>query len=354
MSLSLRELSAYLAPRDKNPVNKKSYKYIPKKIFQTWETSQVTPGMYDAVYTWIDKNPDWEYYFFDDKACRDFIKDNFPKKVLDAYDTLIPGAYKADLWRYCVLYIHGGVYNDLKHELLTSLNDIIPNDVEFLSIKDLDNDREYPICIYQAFLCSKPKHPFLKKVIDLVVENIETGYYGYDTFSPTGPAAFGKAINLVINKPVSSPHSVGVNDVSGYKYILWSDDFSNNTCRTDTKTPFLRRSYPTYYSEKSNLRSATDLSFKYRRCWFFDSIYTHSKVYRSDLTFYKKEIKSERASWVNSLYKYESKKAARQGVLVSIKKGHVSSRLLWLVIRHEFFRPVFGIFKLRNKKIIEA
>ena len=52
-----------LYPRDKNPSNNKEYKYIPKKIFQTWVTNQVSPGMYDAVHTWIDKNPDWEYLF---------------------------------------------------------------------------------------------------------------------------------------------------------------------------------------------------------------------------------------------------------------------------------------------------
>ena len=88
----LKTLPKHLAPRDKNPKNEKDFKYIPKKIFQTWETNKVSLGMYDAVHTWIDKNPDWEYCFFDDKACRDFLKDNFPKKVLDAYDTLIPGS----------------------------------------------------------------------------------------------------------------------------------------------------------------------------------------------------------------------------------------------------------------------
>ena len=50
-----KELPKYLAPRDKNPANNKEYKYIPKKIFQTWETNHVSLGMYDAVHTWIDK-----------------------------------------------------------------------------------------------------------------------------------------------------------------------------------------------------------------------------------------------------------------------------------------------------------
>ena len=29
---------------------------------------------------------------------------------------MVPGAYKADLWRYCILYIYGGIYIDIKLE----------------------------------------------------------------------------------------------------------------------------------------------------------------------------------------------------------------------------------------------
>ena len=48
-------------------------------------------------------NPIFEHHLFDDNDCREFIKNNFPEVVLQAYDGLIPGAYKADLWRYCIL-----------------------------------------------------------------------------------------------------------------------------------------------------------------------------------------------------------------------------------------------------------
>ena len=47
-----------------------------------------------------------------------FIKSHFSKRVLYAYDKLIPGAFKADLWRYCIIYINGGIYIDIKYECL--------------------------------------------------------------------------------------------------------------------------------------------------------------------------------------------------------------------------------------------
>ena len=55
---------------------------------------------------------------FDKKDREFFIKENFDKTVLKAYNSIIPGGFKADLWRYCILYKYGGIYVDL---------DIIPN-----------------------------------------------------------------------------------------------------------------------------------------------------------------------------------------------------------------------------------
>jgi len=55
-------------------------------------------------------NPRFEYYLFDDNDCREFIKEHFDTEVLDAYNNLIPCAYKANLLRYRVLYIHGGIW----------------------------------------------------------------------------------------------------------------------------------------------------------------------------------------------------------------------------------------------------
>jgi mannosyltransferase OCH1-like enzyme len=67
-------------------------------------------------------HPNFEHNLFDDNDCHEFIKKNFPIEVLLAYDALIPGAYKADLWRLCILYIHGGVYMDIKLQFCEGYN----------------------------------------------------------------------------------------------------------------------------------------------------------------------------------------------------------------------------------------
>lgn len=339
-----KELSEYLLPRDNNPSNYKVFEYLPKKIFQTFESHEVSEKMYCAVQTWIDKNPDWEYYFFDNQARHDFIEEHFPTAVLEAYETLLPGAYKADLWRYCVLYIHGGIYCDIKQELKISLNDVIPSDVEFLSIKDSDKNREFSSSIYQAFICAKPRHPFLQKVIEVVVDHVQTGYYGYDSVSPTGPAALGKAINLILNKPENHSLMSGLHTTSGYRYVLWSEDFSNKRCLTDKGEHFINTVYKGYGKERKE-KSIKSAVFSYARAWYFNNIYTHGKVYRPNDARYQQKIKSQRAMWVKDLYHYGNKAKARSVIYDYFCKRQFSLHLLPALFYYEFIYPLVSVFR---------
>ena len=86
---------------------------IPKKIFQTWSTTNISPGFQQIVDLWKILNPEYEYCFYDNNDCDIFIKENFDERIYNAYCKIIPGAFKADLWRYCVLYKYGGVYVDI-------------------------------------------------------------------------------------------------------------------------------------------------------------------------------------------------------------------------------------------------
>ena len=95
-----------------------NYNKIPLKIFQTWETKSLPKYMKNVSDTIRKCNPEFEYFLYDDKDCEKFIEKNYPFDVLTAFNTLIPGAYKADLWRYCILYFYGGIYIDIKFKPL--------------------------------------------------------------------------------------------------------------------------------------------------------------------------------------------------------------------------------------------
>ena len=86
-------------------------------IWSELDDAGLPPKMYDCVRDNLVLNrvgSDCIHYLFNDADCREFIAREYPPDVLMAYDRLIPTAFKADLWRYCVLYKYGGVYLDAK------------------------------------------------------------------------------------------------------------------------------------------------------------------------------------------------------------------------------------------------
>ena len=120
------------------PLKEKYDIIIPPNIFQTWYTKFLPPLMAKSIKTIQLLNPKFKYFLFDDNDCREFIKTHFKPEVLWAYDSLTPGAYKADLWRYCVLFIHGGIYLDIKYTPLNQFRFINLLEKEHL-VSDIDN-----------------------------------------------------------------------------------------------------------------------------------------------------------------------------------------------------------------------
>jgi len=106
---------------------------IPKIIHQTYfepVTKEKYPNFSRLVESW--KQSSWDYNFYNDEDARTFLSSHFPPEVREAYDALIPGAYKADLFRYCILLIHGGIYADVDVLLSVDLDKLVENDVGFM------------------------------------------------------------------------------------------------------------------------------------------------------------------------------------------------------------------------------
>ena len=163
---------------------------IPLNIFQTWHTKQNIPlSMYTAINNIRTTNPEFNHFLFDDNDCRNFIKTHFKPEVLNAFDSLIPGAYKADLWRYCVLFIAGGVYIDIKFKMTNKfkLIHLIKNE-HFV----LDTDKKG---LYNAFMICRPGNDFLFKAINMIVQNVKLKFYGNSYLEPTGPLLLAKVVS---------------------------------------------------------------------------------------------------------------------------------------------------------------
>lgn len=182
---------------------------IPQILYQTFITPQVTPQMKSQVESWWEKNPSYSYRFFTDKECQQMITQHLGDRVGAAYHKLIPGAFRADLWRYCVLYLFGGVYMDIPMRCVTPLRDVFQPGVDLVVVKDSPSQ---PYYLYNAFMAALPGHPVLKRAIEMCVEHIENKWYGSleESICVTGPGVLGRALNEVLSRPDKTPFSLGV------------------------------------------------------------------------------------------------------------------------------------------------
>jgi len=164
----------------------RQYQKIPKKIVQTYATRTPQSVLhYNAVMTWIEMNPDYEYYFYDNKQSREFIKIHFDSNVLKAYDRLIPKAFKADLFRYCWIYIHGGCYLDHKYICKTPISDYLHSEDCNVYCRD-----RFSLGILNGIVMSEAQATHLFDAIQAVVKNVENNYYGKCPLYITGPGFF--------------------------------------------------------------------------------------------------------------------------------------------------------------------
>jgi hypothetical protein len=262
--------------------------HVPFIIYQTWHSRTLPPKMSKCVEKLKKDNPEFEHHLYDDADCRAFIVDNFDKSVVDAYDALIPGAYKADLWRYCVLYKKGGVYLDIKFQCEPgfSLKELTKDDETFIldrpygdlslpidvNLALLNSPTFYDmlheqtsntwknkqIGLYNAVMASSPNNPVLYECIQSVVKHVKKGYYGYNPLYPTGPGLLGEVYFK------SNYHSK-------VKKIRYFNSIAGNSILSKRRK--ILSHYPEYRMEQRTY-TAKGQQFYYHDLWHNKNVYT--------------------------------------------------------------------------------
>lgn len=205
---------------------KEANRLIPRIIHQTYFeplSNTKYPNFSRLVQSF--KLSGWKYIFYNDEDASLFLSSHFPPEVKEAYDTLIPGAFKADLFRYCVLLIHGGIYADVDVLLSADLEKLFESDVGFMvPVDEPGRTLDTGSCLWNGFIASAPGHPFIARTIELVVNSIRNRFtavdfddmlcpkqenhpfpdldlsHSFDLLYLSGPCILGSAINDVIGR----------------------------------------------------------------------------------------------------------------------------------------------------------
>lgn len=163
---------------------------IPLNLFTCWHTKELPMYLREIHAERVEQNPEFQHFLFDEGDSMRFLEKHFDERVQRAYKRLIPDSYKSDLWRYCVLFVCGGMYVDIKFRCVNGFRYLQMAGEEQLWVRDLEKPN-----VLTGLMVSLPGNPVLKRAIDRVVWNVENEYYGEGTLDPTGPQLLGRCMD---------------------------------------------------------------------------------------------------------------------------------------------------------------
>ena len=235
---------------------------IPRIIHQTWfEELSVEnyPHLSRLQNSW--KASGWDYRFYTDQTAREYIQQHFPKYFVDAYDAVLPGAFKADFFRVLVLMKEGGIYADIDVQLdITNLDSFVTSNLSFFVPRDVPLDR-WPhsnFCLWNGLMASAPAHPIVVQAAQDLLNHIQNRWDYYDVENAlcsetldceiwklrsipvlllTGPCALGISVNTALG------HS---NKVQGFELGWLPHNRSITTTKSWSSSPSSGVAYGDY------------------------------------------------------------------------------------------------------------
>jgi mannosyltransferase OCH1-like enzyme len=224
---------------------------VPLVVYHTYYTKDLPKEVKDMIDEIKHNNPEFEYQLFDDEDCRKFIIKYFDVSVIDAYDRLIPGAFKSDLWRNCILFVNGGIYLDIKLKPINGFKLTSMTDKEYF-VRDTDKAGRG---VFNGIIAVKPHNERLLKAIYMIVDNVKNNYYGDSCLDPTGPNLLKKLFTedeisqfelyLVDYQDNVDPLKIQRYINKGYNHIFDWDKKAYSSYKKKGKT------YSDYWNERS-------------------------------------------------------------------------------------------------------
>lgn len=245
---------------------------IPKVIIQTSNYEMnLNIYHYNSITSFIELNPEYQYKFFTDNECRQFIKYNISKDIfknekeninlyendiLKIYDLLIPGSLKCDFFKYCYLYINGGCYFHCKIILKKPLCKIIDSEDKIILCAD---EKSY----YGGVIMVEKKNEYIYNLLKESYLNILNKNKGFDPFYVTRKLLFYEYF-----KNISS------------KLIRYNNNIYLNSEEKKEENIVLKMFYKDYYN------NYYDTFRDFRYLWNKDYIFYKNNISINEYNFY--------------------------------------------------------------------
>lgn len=136
---------------------------ISKIIQQIWIGSKPSPSKF--MNTWKEKNPDFEYIFWNES---EFEKRGIKFETQTKIDSMEEINGKADIIRWELLWMYGGVFLDADSICIEPIDDILMNNEAFAGY---ENETVREGLVATGTMGFPPKHPLCREAIDWIKNN---------------------------------------------------------------------------------------------------------------------------------------------------------------------------------------
>jgi mannosyltransferase OCH1-like enzyme len=173
-------------PDPKSEPSPLSLQAFPSKIWQSWKDDSEDPTDRTVGFPrqWRVVNPEWRYERITDLNNDGYVQDHFDGLISEIFTSLKDPILKADFLRYLIMLQEGGVWADIDVYPLQPISKWIPEQYRGLVnlVIGIENDHHkspiWPGSPYSVQLCqytvlTKPGHPAIRTLVDLVTRNLE-------------------------------------------------------------------------------------------------------------------------------------------------------------------------------------
>jgi len=133
-----------------------SFKHeIPKIVYFTYDDLNNIPNsVIENIYKYCKG---FEIKIFDDDMCIGFLNKYYGERAVDIFLDIKTPAHKADFWRYCILYLFGGYYFDIKTVFQIPIGQIFKDGprIMYSVLSKVSNS------IYNGILVTQPNNEIL-------------------------------------------------------------------------------------------------------------------------------------------------------------------------------------------------
>jgi len=171
---------------------------VNRNIFQILITEDETPEIPQALASCVATVQGFSnghsHFVLGNGSIRQLISSQLGAEILGAYDGLVPFAYKADLARYCLLYLFGGWYFDIAGHLNIPLP--VVDTASHVFFKDAPNPGLPTWDVHNGLIYAVQGSSIMMAAIMGIVKNYAERWYGTNALCPTGPNLLGRVVAI--------------------------------------------------------------------------------------------------------------------------------------------------------------